>query len=166
LNYGQSNFYIENLIVSDESNPTFYLCDTLSTCDIEWIQKSRFTKSHHWEKSVPISTITIDQLVTKYGVPTFIKIDVEGYELHTIKSMTQKYCNLSFEWAEEKQYEILLALEYLHYLGYEFFHIHEEDKYDYYPNQNDYENYSSIISKIKSLKLIQFFKSLLHNFKL
>jgi FkbM family methyltransferase len=149
LNYKQSNFHIENLIVSDELEPTFYLCDTLSTCDIEWIKNSRFTNSYQWEKSIPIPTITIDQLVTKYGIPTFIKIDVEGYELHAIKSMTQKYCNLSFEWAEEKKEEIFQTIDYLYQLNYTHFHVHEEDKYDYYPKDNQYETYESTITKIQ-----------------
>ena len=42
--------------------------------------KSRFANICTWTKTEPIESITIDQLVARYGTPTFIKIDVEGYE--------------------------------------------------------------------------------------
>jgi FkbM family methyltransferase len=150
-NYGLSNFYIENMIVSNEKNIDFYLCDTISTCDRDWIENSRFSKKYSWIKSNPIPTITIDQLVDKYGFPNFIKIDVEGYELNVVKSMTKKYNDLCFEWAEEKQNEILQTLEYLNNLGYKLFHLHQQDQYDYFPREEYYESYESIFKKIKKL---------------
>ncbi len=44
-----------------------------------------------------IETISIDSLVAKYGLPYFIKIDVEGYELNVLRGMSRPIPYLSFE---------------------------------------------------------------------
>lgn len=122
----------------------FYICQSdnrMSTCDLDWVNKSRFTDmGMKWEKTI-VSTISIDDMISLYGKPTEIKIDVEGYELNAIKSMGQFYnCHLSFEWAEEKLNETISAVKYLNKLGYNKFSIQQTDKYDYVPNeyQNSY----------------------------
>lgn len=146
------DYVIENVIVSDEKNPDFFLYDTLSTCDKQWINNSRFTNITIWKKSDTIPAISIDQLVLKHGIPDFIKIDVEGYELHAIKSMSKKYCNLSFEWAEEKKDEIIETIKYLKDINYTEFYLNNEDKYDYYPNDKDYISFENILIQIETLE--------------
>ncbi len=44
-----------------------------------------------------VKAITIDQLITQYGQPAFIKIDVEGHEEFAIKGISQKLPLISFE---------------------------------------------------------------------
>ena len=138
---------INRAVSSVKENVEFYICsqiDVISTCDLDWKDKSRFSKSTNpnskwaltdsaWDK-IEIETISIDKLVEIYGIPTEIKIDVEGYELNVIKSMKTFYnCLLSFEWAEEKLLEMIETIEYLYKLGYRDFNIQFEDKYDYSP---------------------------------
>jgi hypothetical protein len=41
---------------------------------------------------------TLDALIRKYGVPHFIKIDVEGYELEVLKGLSSPVNYISFEY--------------------------------------------------------------------
>ena len=137
---------IENCIVSNKPSETFYIsnADTISTVDKEWIENSRFSKNYQWHPIQGLPTRSIDALVEQYGTPSFMKIDVEGYEYNVICSMTKKYCPLSFEWAEEKKGEILLTLEYLQKLGYSRFSVQMEDSYTYKVSQENWTDYTSI----------------------
>jgi FkbM family methyltransferase len=44
-----------------------------------------------------IETTTLENLMTTYGIPFFIKIDVEGHEAHVLRGMKRLVPYLSFE---------------------------------------------------------------------
>jgi len=44
-----------------------------------------------------VETTTLEQLIVLYGMPTFIKIDVEGYEFKVLQGLRHPVPNLSFE---------------------------------------------------------------------
>ena len=44
-----------------------------------------------------VQTLTLQELICKYGIPDYIKIDVEGYELEVLKGLSQKIRLISFE---------------------------------------------------------------------
>ncbi len=138
--------HIENVIVSNKSSETFYIsnADTISTVDPEWIHQSRFSKNYSWRPVDGLPTVSLDALVQKYGKPTHIKIDVEGYEYNVIQSLTTKVDSLCFEWAEEKKKEILLTLEYLKNLGFTRFAIQMEDAYVYTVQPHEWMSYQDI----------------------
>jgi FkbM family methyltransferase len=50
-----------------------------------------------WDRKVPVQTRTLDQMIDLYGLPRFIKIDVEGWELSVLKGLSQPVPFLSFE---------------------------------------------------------------------
>ena len=50
-----------------------------------------------WEKSVEVPVVTLDSLIESYGVPTFCKIDVEGYEAEVLGGLSQPLPGLSLE---------------------------------------------------------------------
>ena len=143
-----SKIQVEHCIVSSTPVDTFYIsnADTISTADVDWIKNSRFTKNYNWRPIQGMPTYSIDDLVQKYGTPSFLKIDVEGYEYNVIKSITQKYCPLNFEWAEEKKEELLLTLEYLRTLGYTQFALQEEDGYTYDVPQESWTSFEAFSS--------------------
>lgn len=63
----------------------------ISSFSIKWInevKKNRF-KGFNWEKKVKIKMTTLYKLIEKYGLPVFIKIDVEGYELNVLQGLTR-----------------------------------------------------------------------------
>jgi FkbM family methyltransferase len=82
---------------------------TLSSMSEEWIAMERPDwKPADWSERQTVEVITLDWLISRYGNPDFIKIDVEGYEQEVIKGLTQPVKMLSFEfhsshldWAEQ-----------------------------------------------------------------
>jgi len=119
------NVEILDLLVSNKSNEIldFYIsnADTISTASKDWVENSRFSNSYNWNNIVKKNTITIDDLILKYGNPDLIKIDVEGYEYEVISGLSKRQKNLCFEWVEEK-YDILnKTCEYLKLIGYNEF---------------------------------------------
>ena len=68
----------------------------------------------HGEQQVPVTTL--DELIKKYGVPHYIKIDVEGYEAEVFRGLSQPLPWISFEvspWAQAvatECFDILSAL--------------------------------------------------------
>ena len=69
--------------------------------------------------SVPVTTL--DALIAEHGVPTFIKIDVEGYELPVLQGLSQPVQALSFEYMPNSLEKAAACLDYLATLGnYEF----------------------------------------------
>jgi FkbM family methyltransferase len=58
---------------------------------------NRWSKSLKFELSYMVEVLTIESLITNYGLPYFIKIDVEGYELQVIKGLNTPIPILSFE---------------------------------------------------------------------
>lgn len=91
---------------------------TVSTADTEWISASRFAGQYTWTP-VKKNATNLTQLIDTYGIPLFIKIDVEGYELQVIKGLHKKInCTIGFEWAEEKWPDVKATVAYLQGLGY------------------------------------------------
>jgi FkbM family methyltransferase len=79
--------------------------NTLSSFSDEWIdsvKKGRFQK-YNWDKVVKIELTTLDILIEKYGLPVFIKIDVEGFELNVLKGLTKPIKLISFEYTVPEQ---------------------------------------------------------------
>lgn len=73
----------------------------LSSMSNRWIestkQSGRFS-SYNWDKSIDVKIDILDNMLNKFGVPTFIKIDVEGYELEVLEGLSHpvKYFSLEF----------------------------------------------------------------------
>src|SRR5262245_32917875 len=50
-----------------------------------------------WTRTIRVPAITLDALFTRYGMPAFIKIDVEGSEAEALAGLTRPSPALSFE---------------------------------------------------------------------
>lgn len=135
LNYAVCN--------NNGNDVTFYDADsdTLSTLNKDWLthENSRFY-NHCKYREIKVKTITIDKLIEIYGIPSLIKIDVEGGEFECISSLTQKVDLLCFEWASETNTITFQCLDYLFTLGFKRFFVQNTDTYTFRPNDNDFYN--------------------------
>lgn len=73
--------------------------NTLSQKWVETLQndESRFGYKFQFPNNRKIETLTLQDLISIYGEPQFVKIDVEGYELNVIRGLRSPIACLSFE---------------------------------------------------------------------
>lgn len=91
--------------------------DTLSSFSRNWISSTkksgRFTQ-YEWNEKRRIRMTTLDNLINKFGIPQFIKIDVEGYELEVLKGLSTPVKFISFEYTvPEQTHKALQCLNYI-----------------------------------------------------
>ena len=85
-------------------------------------------------------TISLDNLIIKYGVPDLIKIDVEGAEDLAISSLTKKVETLCFEWAQEFPLVTKNSIDCLMKIGFTKFYIQEGDACNFTPKEEEYKS--------------------------
>jgi len=76
---------------------------TIASMNQDWInavKKDRF-KKFNWTKSIKVPVTTLDKLIMYHGKPTFMKIDVEGFELNVLNGLHHRIEAVSFEFTPE-----------------------------------------------------------------
>lgn len=96
-----------------EEKKEFYVADatTISSFSTEWIEavkKDRF-KEFNWKATKKIQLTTMDKLISTYGLPKFVKIDVEGFELEVLKGLSQIIPIISYEYTTPEQTDKAIA---------------------------------------------------------
>ena len=91
----------------------------LSTLNTEWMDRThrsgRFPQS--WHRREPVTCTTLDKSIEAFGVPAFIKVDVEGHELNVIRGLSRPVAQLSLEFAAESIDHIGLCIDHLELLA-------------------------------------------------
>ena len=138
VNHLKNRFTNNSIIIdkrgvsSKNGTQTFKIAneDTISTLSEDWVTNSRFTGDYNWDNHIEIETVTLDSIIEEYGIPDYIKIDVEGYEYEILTSFTKFLPNtlFAFEFAEEQKYKINLILQHLNKLGYDSFAFTDADE--------------------------------------
>ena len=93
---------------AEEGLLDFYISDTsaLSSFSTDWIQSVKISnrfKNSKWNKVQKIEITTLDKLINEFGLPVFIKIDVEGYESEVFTGLSHRIKALSFEYTVPEQ---------------------------------------------------------------
>jgi FkbM family methyltransferase len=87
-----------------EGEDVISICEdapTISTMSDKWKSKGRFSENYEWDATQKVEVTTLDKLIDQYGMPSFCKIDVEGYELSVLKGLTRPIPFISFEFTRE-----------------------------------------------------------------
>lgn len=89
---------------------------TISSMSPDWIEavkgSGRFS-DHQWNAVRRVPVTTLDKLIEHYGRPSFVKIDVEGYEFNVMKGLTLVLDAVSLEFTPETREETIQCLSYL-----------------------------------------------------
>jgi FkbM family methyltransferase len=104
---------------SKESELPLFLCDdssTHSTLSREWIGVAKDLPrlaEKTWGRSINVHMTTLSKLMEKHGCPSFLKIDVEGFEVEALKGFSVLPPFLSFEFISEMMDSTLQCIELL-----------------------------------------------------
>jgi FkbM family methyltransferase len=91
------------LSISDET-------PTMTTLTVQWRaerEQDPVFSGVAWNRELEVNTTTLDALITQFGVPAFVKIDVEGGEPEVLAGLSQSIPTVSFEYLPH-------ALDYAH----------------------------------------------------
>ncbi len=93
---------------------------TLTTTSAAW-RETRATDPLfariRWNAHTTVEATTLDLLIAKFGLPTFVKIDVEGSESEVLAGLNRPVPSLSFEYIPSALEDVRLCVRRLETLG-------------------------------------------------
>jgi FkbM family methyltransferase len=119
--------WIKSLVSNSTEPRQIFPAGTVSTVERDFMQ-GRF-KGYTWASPITCQATTISNLIDAYGVPDFIKTDVEGHEKFVLMGLPSP-CPvplLAFEWSEEHRDDAFQCVSILESLGYREFALQFED---------------------------------------
>jgi len=102
---------------------------TISTLSNNWRLNGRFSNKFDLQSQIKVQTLTLKKAITKYGVPDYVKIDVEGHEFEVLSTLDVVLPDtiFAFEWTEEGEDSIKKIIEHVSKIGYKNFTYQDGD---------------------------------------
>ena len=143
------NVKIEPVALSEERGEAViyessaHTVSSMSPKFIESVGKKVF-QDETWDEKVVVHTKTLDQMIELYGLPRFIKIDVEGFELNVLNGLSRPVPMLSFEFIPLALDEVEKCLSRLNEISADFLYDYcLGEKLDFVLREHvDYETFS------------------------
>ncbi len=125
---GRSDVHLEEVAVSDAAGQAELSISerapTVTTLVPAW-REARAPEPEfdwvRWNRRLEVETTTLDLLIARHGIPSFIKIDVEGSEPSVLRGLSHAVPALSFEYLPRALEYARISVERVSDLGpYEF----------------------------------------------
>jgi FkbM family methyltransferase len=129
LRLRQPRLVIEELAVGEKPGVVeMSIADvhTISSMSPEWIARVRESGRFDeltWPRTLSVQVTTLDALIDQHGLPSFCKIDVEGYEPLVLAGLSQPIPAISFEFTPEYSEAAVASVRRLQALGMELFNF-------------------------------------------
>jgi FkbM family methyltransferase len=95
-------------------NPTV---STISDTFLKRASRAPGWEGQSWDDDIDVDIVTLDALLARFGIPVFIKIDVEGYEDAVLRGLSHPVKALSFEFTTIMRDTAIACFERLALLG-------------------------------------------------
>src|SRR5262245_48309098 len=93
---------------------------TVSTASYEMVSAAHYApgwEAQRWSRTIRVPITTLDSLIARHGVPTFVKIDVEGFEYEVLAGLSRPIKAMSFEFTTIQRKVALACVERCTALG-------------------------------------------------
>jgi len=120
--------WVKSLVSNSTEPRQIFPAGTVSTVERDFME-GRF-KGFTWGSPITCQATTISNLIDAYGVPDYIKTDVEGHELSVLQGIPSPSLVplISFEWCSEFKSGALACVSHLGALGYRQFAVQLGDE--------------------------------------
>ncbi|OQX28742.1 MAG: hypothetical protein B0D92_07345 [Spirochaeta sp. LUC14_002_19_P3] len=93
---------------------------TLASTDRAWVEdvgKTAEFQGIQWDARHKIAVHTLNDMISRYGMPAFIKIDAEGHEPAILKGLSAPVKAVSFELLGQQRHRAIACIDRLETLG-------------------------------------------------